>query len=189
MAEDRKDTKGRILAAAFRLFYQHGFSRVSVDAIADMAGVTKRTVYYHFKCKDEIVTQVMEVQHLHLMEQYRSWLEPTSDTPREVVIGVFSKLKDWAGGADWLGSGFSRVSAELAEMRGHPARQAASRHKRAVERWLADRLEAAGAPEAERSAREIMLLIEGSMGLALIHGEAGYMDAAMHAAEKLVSEA
>ena len=27
------------------------------------------------------------------------------------------------------------------------------------------------------------------MGLALIHGETGYMDAAMHAAEKLVSEA
>ncbi len=188
MAEDRKDTKGRILAAAYRLFYQHGFSRVSVDAIADLAGVTKRTVYYHFKSKDDIVTNVMEVQHLHLMAQYQSWLEPKVDTPREIVFGLFSRLKNWAEGSEWLGSGFSRVSAELADMRGHPARHAASRHKRAVELWLAERLAAAGVTEAERLAREIMLLIEGSMVLALIHGETGYMDAAMHAAEKLASE-
>lgn len=188
MAKDRKDTKGRILAAAYRLFYQHGFSRVSVDAIADLAGVTKRTVYYHFKSKDEIVTDVLEVQHLHLMAQYKSWLEPKADTPRDIVFGLFSRLKDWASSSDWQGSGFSRVSAELADMRGHPARQVASRHKRAVELWLAKRLSAVGVAEAERLAREVMLLIEGSMGLALIHGETGYMDTAMHAAERLVSE-
>ena len=56
MDADRKDTKGRILSAAYRLFYKQGFSRVSVDAIADLAGVTKRTIYYHFDSKDEIVT-------------------------------------------------------------------------------------------------------------------------------------
>ncbi len=189
MEADRKDTKDRILSAAFRLFYKQGYSRVSVDAIADLADVTKRTVYYHFKSKDEIVTAVMEVQHLHLLAQYQTWLEPNSNTPREIVIGLFSKLKDWADGSDWLGSGFSRVSAELADMRGHPARLAASRHKKAVEIWLADRFKAAGVTDADLLAREIMLLIEGSMGLALIHGETAYIDAAMHAAERRLTEA
>ena len=188
MEADRNDTKRRILSAAYRLFYQQGFSRVSVDAIADLAGVTKRTIYYHFKSKDEIVAAVMDVQHLLLMEQYQKWLAPASDTPREIVVGLFSRLKDWAGSSDWLGSGFSRVSAELADMRGHPARHAASRHKKAVEFWLADRLMAAGVTEADELAREIVLLIEGSMGLALIHGETGYIDSAMQAAERLAAE-
>lgn len=189
MEADRKDTKGRILSAAYRLFYKQGFSRVSVDTIADLADVTKRTVYYHFKSKDEIVNAVMEVQHLHLMTQYQKWLEPTPRTPREIVIDLFAKLKDWAGSSDWLGSGFSRVSAELAGMRGHPARLAASRHKKAVELWLAERFAAAGVTEAEQLACEIMLLIEGSMSLALIHGEKGYIDAARRAAERLAVEA
>lgn len=188
MEADRKDTKGRILSAAYRLFYKQGFSRVSVDAIADLAEVTKRTVYYHFKSKDEIVTAVMEVQHRHLLAQYQTWLEPNTNTPREIVIGLFAKLKDWSGSSDWLGSGFSRVSAELADMRGHPARLAASRHKKAIEIWLADRLKAAGVTDADLLAREIMILIEGSMGLALIHGETGYIDAAMQAAERLANE-
>lgn len=188
METERKDTKGRILSAAYRLFYKQGFSRVSVDAIADLADVTKRTVYYHFKSKDEIVTAVVEAQHLHLLAQYQTWLEPNSNTPREIVVSLFAKLKEWADSSDWLGSGFSRVSAELADMRGHPARLAASCHKKAVEIWLADRFKAAGVTAADDLAREIMLLIEGSMGLALIHGETAYIDAAMHAAVRLVTE-
>ena len=152
------------------------------------ASLGNRTIYYHFKSKDEIITAVMGVQHLHLLAQYQTWLEPNANTPREIVISLFAKLKNWADSPDWLGSGFSRVSAELADMRGHPARLAASRHKKAVEIWLADSFKAAGVTAADDLAREIMLLIEGSMGLALIHGETAYIDAAMHAAERLVTE-
>src|SRR3954468_19680078 len=43
------DTSERIISAASRLFYGEGIGRVSMDAIADKAGVTKRTLYYHFK--------------------------------------------------------------------------------------------------------------------------------------------
>ena len=73
-------------------------------------------------------------------------------------------------------------------MGGHPARLAASRHKKAVENWLADKFKAAGVTDADVLARQVMLLIEGSMGLALIHGETAYIDAAMQAAERLVTE-
>jgi AcrR family transcriptional regulator len=31
------------------------FAAVSVDAVAAKAGVTKRTLYYHFKSKDDLV--------------------------------------------------------------------------------------------------------------------------------------
>ena len=59
MEADRKDTEGRLLSAAYRLFYKQGFSRVSVDAIADLAGVTKRTVYYHFKSKGRLIQELI----------------------------------------------------------------------------------------------------------------------------------
>lgn len=189
MAGNQLGTKDRILRAANKLFYKLGFTRVSVDAIADLAGVTKRTVYYHFRSKDDIIAAVMEVQHLHLLSQYQTWLEPTSDTSRQIVSDVFSKLVNWADDPNWLGSGFSRIAAELADMRGHPARRAATKHKAAVEEWLAGKLAATGAKDPEDLARQIFLLIEGSMSLALIHGDTTYIRSAKDTAERLIRAA
>ncbi len=47
-----EETRRRILKAAGKLFYDHGIRNVSVDAVCEEAGVTKRTLYYHFKGKD-----------------------------------------------------------------------------------------------------------------------------------------
>jgi AcrR family transcriptional regulator len=46
------------VSAAARLFYRQGIGSVSVDAVADAAGVTKRTLYNHFRSKDEVVQGV-----------------------------------------------------------------------------------------------------------------------------------
>lgn len=188
MEQDRTGTRDRILHAAFQLLYRQGFTRVSVDAIADRAGVTKRTVYYHFDSKDDVVSAVMDVQHLQFLKQYRGWLERSPGTASDIVVSLFSRLKTWADGPEWHGSGFSRISAELADMVGHPARMAASRHKKAVETWLSERLADTGLTDAEPLARQIMLLIEGSMSLALIHGDTEYISSAMNAAKRLAEE-
>ena len=189
MDRDQPDTRGQILKAAYELFYRQGFTRVGVDAIADRAGFTKRTVYYHFNSKDDIIAAVLDVQHNHLMAQYQTWLGPSSDTPSQIVSDIFTRLGKWASDPNWLGSGFSRIAAELADMRGHPARHAASRHKKAVEQWLTERLEAAGARGADQLSRQTMVLIEGSMTLALIHGDVGYIEAAKDAIERLAKVA
>jgi hypothetical protein len=77
---------------------------------------------------------------------------------------------------------------ELADLPGHPARKAARRHKRAVEEWLTVKLSALGATEPKRLAREVILLIEGSLSLVLIHGDTGYASAAARAATKLANK-
>lgn len=187
MDKHQTDTKGRILEAAYRLFYRQGFSRASVDEIAANAGVTKRSVYYHFDSKDQIIAAVMEVQHLHLMSQYADWLEPSANNASEMIDSLFSKLRAWADGPNWMGSGFSRITAELADMPGHPARHVASKHKAAVEKWLAERFRAAGVYQADQLASQTILLIEGSMSLALIHGDTNYIGSAMVAAKCLAN--
>ena len=48
--EKRRD----ILAAATRLFTEQGYDGTSVDDIAQAAGVSKQTVYSHFKSKDDL---------------------------------------------------------------------------------------------------------------------------------------
>lgn len=48
------DAKHRISDAGLDLFLRDGFENVSVDAIADAAGVSRRTVFRYFRTKQEI---------------------------------------------------------------------------------------------------------------------------------------
>jgi AcrR family transcriptional regulator len=45
-----------ILDAALRLLYEHGYSGMSMEAVADAAGVGKTTVYRRYRDKDDLVT-------------------------------------------------------------------------------------------------------------------------------------
>lgn len=55
-----QETRERILATALRLFAQRGYAAVSVEEIAQEAGVTKGAVYHWFADKDDIGR---ELQH------------------------------------------------------------------------------------------------------------------------------
>jgi AcrR family transcriptional regulator len=186
MKKERSPTKEQIIEAAYKLFYAKGFYRVSVDAIAEKAGVTKRTVYYHFKSKDDIIAEVLNVQHLYLMQQFQSSNDPPHGNAGQLVTTLFSRLITWAEGKDWLGSGFTRVTVELANMPGHPARLSASQYKKAVEAWVAAELNLRAVANPEELARQIVLLIEGAMALALIDRDLGYLRSTAGAAKSLV---
>ena len=51
----RFDTKERIREYSLELFKKHGFENVTVVQICEELGITKRTFYYHFKSKDELL--------------------------------------------------------------------------------------------------------------------------------------
>ena len=179
-------TKARILNAAYALFYRKGFARVSVDAIADRAGVTKRTLYYHFESKDALAAAALDVQHALAFTQMTEWRLQRAKTAEDLARLLFAELSSWASQEGWAGSGFTRLAMELAGLPGHPARSAASRHKAKVEDFLSARLRAITNERAPNLARQILILMEGSMSLALIHGDIGYIDEAKSKAVDLM---
>ena len=56
------EKRAAILEAAKALFPLHGFDGVSMDAIAAEAGVSKLTVYSHFKDKDSLFRETIRVK-------------------------------------------------------------------------------------------------------------------------------
>jgi AcrR family transcriptional regulator len=181
-----RETKRRIIDAAYELFYKGGFARVGVDDIAEAAGVTKRTLYYHFDSKDALVAAVLEVQNALMLTRIQRWARRASGDSATVVENLFAEFAAWARRPGWRGSGFTRAAMEFAHLPGHPARVAARRHKAAVESWLAEQLGGNRTGAARQLARQIMLLVEGCHSLILIHGDASYADAAAEAARVLV---
>ncbi len=185
MARSARNTRERILSAAYGLLYKEGFARVSVDAMAEAAGVTKRTLYYHFDSKDALVAAVLDHQHVHALVRIQRSGTPLAESPEEFLAAFFEQLEKWASEPRWLCSGFTRLTMELADLPGHPARRAAHQHKVAVENWLAGELERLGVRPPEELACQVMLLMEGCLSLILIHGDTSYVAAASRAAKRL----
>lgn len=61
--ERRRDTSAKrksILEAAMRVFIDDGYENATMDRIAEVAVASKRTVYNHFSCKEELLRAVIE---------------------------------------------------------------------------------------------------------------------------------
>jgi AcrR family transcriptional regulator len=179
-------THQRILDAAYRLFRRSGFTRVSMDEIAAATCVTKRTLYYHFESKDQLLATVLEAHHALALAAFRTFGDRLSGSPEAMVEAMFNDLAVWADRPRWAGSGFTRLVVELADLPGHPARAIARRHKATLEAELAGLLERAGVAEPRECAREIWLLSEGAISSILVHGDSSYAASAAAAALKLL---
>jgi AcrR family transcriptional regulator len=188
MSRDTTATRFRIYAAAYALFYRKGFQRTSLDDIAAMAGVTKRTLYYHVRSKDDLAGAMLTHQHGFVLAEMARWMGEAA-TPRKLVDQLFDSVAHWMTTASkrrWTGSGFTRMAMELADLPGHPARIATRRHKSAVQAELARRLAGCGARNAADVAAQLQMLLEGAMILMLIHGDVRYAKLAAAAARQLV---
>ena len=62
------DTRIRIVAAARGLFISRGFSKVTMDELAEQLGISKKTLYRHFKAKDDLVEAAVEWQMLYIRQ-------------------------------------------------------------------------------------------------------------------------
>ena len=179
-------TREQILDGAYRLFRRRGYSRVTMDDIAAEARLTKRTLYYHFESKDQLLADVLMAQHHLAVAAFKTFGDRLSGSPEAIVKGIFRELAVWADKPRWAGSGFTRLVIELADLPGHPARLIARRHKAKLERCFCELLEKSGVRRAAELSRAIWLLSEGAISLILIHGDQGYSVAASEAAATLL---
>jgi AcrR family transcriptional regulator len=186
MARSAAATRAKILTSAYRLIRRRGFARTKMNDIAAGAALTKRTLYQHFDSKDALLAAMLEMQHALSMAAFVGMIDRTEPDSEQLVETLFADLAAWSTAKEWEGSGFTRLAVELADLPGHPARRMARRHKAALERHLSERLDGAGVSEAARVAREILLLLEGTMVMILIHGDRSYAGAAASVARRLL---
>ena len=109
MARSAEPTRQRILSAAYVLFRQRGYSRVSMDEIASATAVTKRTLYNHFQSKDQLLAAVLESQNELALASFRTFGDQLTGSPSAIIDGLFRDLAVWSDKPRWAGSGFTRT--------------------------------------------------------------------------------
>jgi AcrR family transcriptional regulator len=170
----------RILETADRLFYREGIRVVGVDTIAAEIGISKRTLYNYFPSKDDLIVA-------YLSSRLRP-IEASDLPPAEQILEDFDRLERAMRRDGYRGCPFMNAVAELAD-RGHAAHEIAVAHKekrRALFRNLLVRLDVA---DADGLATQLMILGEGAVAQALMHGDPGMARAAREAARVLLTAA
>lgn len=77
----KEDVKLKILETAEALFAQRGFDATGIDLIAKTAGITKSLIYYYFKSKDEILSELFQNFVLKSIEMKKQITQIWAETP------------------------------------------------------------------------------------------------------------
>ena len=56
--KNSKNTKGKIVSAAWSLFYEQGYDNTTIDEIVEESGTSKGSFYHYFKGKDAILSSL-----------------------------------------------------------------------------------------------------------------------------------
>ena len=170
----------RILAAADRLFYTQGIRAVGVDAIAEEAKVSKRTLYNHYPTKDDLVAAYLTARFKHV---------PPSDAPaREQILGYFERMERMFAEGGFRGCPYVNAVTELGD-RKHAATHIAVQFKEQRLAWYRTLLERMGARDPAGLALQLQLLVEGAISAALVRNDPSVARAARAAAEVLLDAA
>ena len=71
------ERQAAILDALTRLAATHGFANVTMDELADEVGISKATLYQHFKSKDEMLAALIAAH----TARFVAWMAQTVDLP------------------------------------------------------------------------------------------------------------
>lgn len=165
------------------LFYQRGIQTTGVGELAEVAGVSKRTLYQLFDSKDELVAEYLrQTSERGLSDEYILCRDDIP--PRERLLGLFERPRLSAG---FRGCPFHNAAVEFSDP-GHPARAVVIAHKRKLQGMIVEVARAVGAKDPELLGGQLLTLMEGASGLATSLDDAEPFDFARSVAVMLIDQ-
>src|SRR5436305_1912077 len=137
----RNGSREAIVDAAERLFLERGFGAVSMDDLAEAAGVARRTLYNQFASKEELFRETLARLSSQLEDAFPPGIETQGDV-EQVLHSIAQTILDLHARPSYLG--FFRMV--VADSRQFP--------------WIADSFAAVMDPMMERFARYLAHLTE-----------------------------
>jgi AcrR family transcriptional regulator len=187
VVEARPSARARLLRAAAELTYDRGIEATGVDAIARAADVTKRTLYQHFRSKDELVGAALAAQDEATLDALRQAVERRIAGGAGPVDALFEVLAHIFAKPTFRGCAF--VNAGL-EMRApdHPVRAVVRAHTDARREFVADLVRREGVVD-EATIDAVALLAEGAFALSASRREPAMATRAATAARAVLAAA
>lgn len=160
----------QIIDVALQLFYTDGFNATGVEKIRETANVSKKTLYNHFKSKDELILTVLRKRDEQFRNNFMRSVERLGETPRDRLTAVFDAADEWINSSGFCGCMFINASAEFSGF-DDPRHILCAEHMRLMYEYIKSLAQDAGAKNAGELAEQLNLLMSGAIVRAHVGGD------------------
>lgn len=159
---NQSDRREHLVDTAIELFGRNGFHATGIDTILDRAGVSKRTLYRHFRTKEELILAALKKYDGIFRNGFMRRVEQAAGTPRERLLAVYDVAASWFEDDNFFGCMFINVIGEYSET-DSPIRKVCCEFKDLMRRYIEDQCAELGADDPKTLASELALLLEGAI--------------------------
>ena len=155
----RRETLQRITAAGMRLFIKQGYDHTTLDEIAAEAGISRRTFFYYFKSKDDILLSMQRSNSDTLAAAVRN--APKGKKPLETIRDAVIQVCEAIPAKEMIAIHRLMRSSEAVQARKHATYV---ENENAIVEALRERFPD---PKRETSLRLVAMMSVGAMRLAV----------------------
>ncbi|WP_218254704.1 TetR/AcrR family transcriptional regulator [Pseudomonas sp. 382] len=180
------DTREKILATAEKLIYENGIHATGMDLLVKTSGVARKSIYRYFATKDDVAAAALNARDVRWMQWFRSECEK-AQTPQARILGIFDVLGSWFESDGFRGCAFINTAGEVGDA-DDPIRQIARLHKQKLLDYTLELTRQLQVKDPVKLARQLFVLIEGTITVARVMGDFTALDSAREIARLLLEQ-
>ena len=157
----RSEPRERLLRVASGLFYTKGIRAVGVEEVLAEAGVTRATLYRHFKGKDDLVATYLRATDQLIRGQIDD-ARREAQSPEDEIRAIARLIGEQITSPGFRGCAFLNAAAEYPDAQS-PAHQAVLEQRAWLLETMIDLYTRCDATEPEAAAQHFVMLRDGAM--------------------------
>jgi AcrR family transcriptional regulator len=180
--------KLEIVKWAFDRFYEGGFHATGIDTMMADSGISKRTLYKYFSCKEGLIEAVLDYYGEVATRELFDPVKALSDDPHRQILALFDIRKAMSDKNPIRGCLGIKASQEFVGRHQGIATQAKSAAQY-VERNFIEMCQRAGFAKPTSLGKQINILFQGAVLLSQVLGESSPFVSAKAAVSSLLDAA
>lgn len=165
----RQSRREHLLDTAINLFCQHGYHATGIDKILEEAGVSKKTMYIHFRSKEELIYAALQKYDGIFRNNFMKAVEESGETPEEKILGIFDVAEAWFKSDKFFGCMFINAVGEYSQDNS-PVRQISRQFKQLMWQYVNTLVHKAKSTNQNEITDELCILLEGAIVTAQVSG-------------------
>ncbi|GFD90673.1 TetR/AcrR family transcriptional regulator [Alteromonas sp. McT4-15] len=167
MDTTKKSKKAHLVETAQKLFYRQGIKGTGIDAVLAESGVAKRTLYNHFKSKDELIIATLkrrDDEFMSMLKRLVAKFEKTegNEGPYCRILAFFDAITEWTQMSTFSGCMFINASAEYPRQ-DDPIHAICTMHKKVVIQYIEELIGNLPLKQPKETAIKLALLADGAI--------------------------
>ncbi|MET0611156.1 MAG: TetR family transcriptional regulator [Pseudomonas caspiana] len=175
------------MQTAEQLIYTNGIHAMGMDLLVRTSGVARKSIYRYYATKEDVAVNALSARDVRWMNWFRTETDKAT-SPEARILEMFTVLKGWFESEGFRGCAFINTAGEIGDAE-DPIRQLAKAHKQKLFDYALELSQQLNIEQPEAVAKQLLILIDGAITLALVMGDHSAADSARNMAQLLLKSA